>query len=356
MTQKHIFITDSDFANRDSSFEYVLWFQPSLWAMILSRSELIIFLDGRYFSKTKSMNVQAIKDKIEDKNLAVRFIQMTNLVQALWQEIGEIDTLYFQESIALRYMDDMKVLFPSIEMLAEKSYFWEKRQIKTWEEKDNIKKAIDIIDQVFLYLQSIVESWEILWKTEIQIRQIVIQKIFEFGGQGESFETIIAFWKNSAVPHHTSWNTLIENGVLLIDMGAKYNGYCSDFTRTIWVWEKTELFEKFEKAYSIVQQSHMASYEQYMHGMTGSDLDTISREIIQSSEFKDLFIHNLWHSLGIDIHEEPRLKNWDTVILKEGMVFTIEPWIYIENEFGIRLEDIVFLEGWELKKYTSITL
>lgn len=356
MPKKHTFITDSDLANTDSSFQYLLWFQPSLWAMLLCDLEIIIFLDGRYFSKTKNIDLEAIQDKIGNKNLAVRFVLMTDIVQDIWKELEETDVLYFQESIAIRYMNDIKALLPDVEIVSEKSYFWKKRQIKTRVEKENIIKAIEIIDSVYLYLQSIADSGEILWKTEIQVRQLVIQKIFDFGGEGESFETIIAFWKNSAVPHHNSWSTIIGNWILLIDMGAKYNGYCSDFTRTIWVWHKTELSQKFERAYSVVKDSHNAAFKQYNTGMTGSDLDTLSRDIVQNSEFKDLFIHNLWHSLWIDIHEEPRLKKTDATVLQDGMVFTIEPWVYIENEFGIRLEDIVFLEEGKLSKYTKIAL
>ena len=108
--------------------------------------------------------------------------------------------------------------------------------------------------------------------------------------------------------------------------------------------------------YTIVQQSHMAAYNRYEKWMTGSDLDTISREVVQNSVYKDLFIHNLWHSLWIDIHEEPRLKKSDTTVLEEWMVFTIEPGIYSENEFGIRLEDIIFLEDEKLNKYTTIAI
>ena len=356
MTQKHIFITDTDFANTDSSFLYVLWFQPSLWAMILTDMELIVFLDGRYFAKTQYIDIKNIQAKVWNPNLELRFVLVQDLTESLIWEISNEDELCFQDNIAIKYVEDIKKKFPNNQITTSWSYFQEKREIKSPAEKKAIISAIEIIDKVFLFIESMVDSWEIIWKTEIQVRQRVIQKIFEFWWDGESFETIIAFWKNSAVPHHVSWNTRITDGVLLIDMWAKYAGYCSDFTRTIWVWRKNQQFETFQKVYQIVKNSHESSFTWYTHWMSGSDLDTMSRDIIQNSEFKDLFIHNLWHSLGIDIHENPRLKQGDTTVLRDGMVFTIEPWIYIDNEFGVRLEDIVFLEDGRLRKYTNIPL
>jgi len=295
MTQKHIFITDTDFANTDSSFLYVLWFQPSLWAMILTDMELIVFLDGRYFAKTQHIDIKNIQAKVWNPNLELRFVLVQDLTESLIWEISNEGELCFQDNIAIKYVEDIKKKFLNNQITTSWSYFQEKREIKSPEEKKAIISAI-------------------------------------------------------------AWNTRITDGVLLIDMWAKYAGYCSDFTRTIWVWRKNQQFETFQKVYQIVKNSHESSFTWYTHWMSGSDLDTMSRDIIQNSEFKDLFIHNLWHSLGIDIHENPRLKQGDTTVLRDGMVFTIEPWIYIDNEFGVRLEDIVFLEDGRLSKYTNIPL
>ena len=237
--KKQIFITDTDFANTDSSFEYLLWFQPSLWGMVLSNNELVVLLDGRYFSKTKDIDTGDIIAKIWSTDFTVRFVEVHDITQSIIWELEQRDVLCFQNNIALKYYDDIRNKFPQNEISFSDSYFGKKRQIKTQVEKNNIIEAIKIIDNVFLYIQSIINSWDIFWKTELQVRQLVIQKIFDLGGEWESFETIIAFGKNSAVPHHVSWNTRIENGVLLIDMWAKYNWYCSDFTRTVWVGEKT---------------------------------------------------------------------------------------------------------------------
>jgi Xaa-Pro aminopeptidase/Xaa-Pro dipeptidase len=237
------------------------------------------------------------------------------------------------------------------------SGYLESIRISKWEEeKQKIKKAITIIDEVFRHIECLNASDAILGISELGLRQIIIEKIFEFGGEGESFESIVAFGANSAVPHHHSGNTIIRQGVLLIDMGAQYQWYCSDFTRTIWVGEKNLEYEKFKNAHDLVKQSHEAAYNGYNSWMTGGDLDTLSRDIVQNSQYKDLFIHNLGHGLWLDIHENPRLKPGDETLLQENMVFTIEPWIYLEGEFGIRLEDIVFLENKKLVKYTQINL
>lgn len=352
----HIFITDSDFANTDSSFQYLLWFQPSLWAMILSETELTILLDGRYFPKTSSIDISHIQQVLGISDVQVRFVEVRDLETGIIWALSGNSEILLENNIAIKYLQTLQVAFPDGNFSFHSGYFTEKRSRKTAQEKVYMKKAIHIIDEVYLFIESQAQSGELYGKTELYVRSLIIQKILELWGEGESFSSIVAFWANSAVPHHISWETLIENGPLLIDMGAKYRGYCSDFTRTIWVWKTTESFEKFQKVYEIVLHAHQEAIAQFQPDMTGQDLDIIARDSIAQSGYGQYFVHNLWHSLGMDIHEDPRLKKWDTTVLKEDIVFTIEPGIYIPWEFGIRLEDIVFLEEGSLNKYTTIKL
>lgn len=352
----HIFITDSDFAGTDSSFEYLLWFQPSLWAMILREDELIVLLDARYFLKTKNIDKDKIRNILTRPELIVRYELFTDISQGIISQLTTSDEIVLEDNIAIKYYKNIWDAFQGNKLKFESAYLDDIKIIKTSLEKTAIKKAISIIDEVFIYIEDLVSSQKILWMTELSLRQLIIAKIFELWGQWESFESIVAFWKNSAVPHHLSGNTVIEDWVLLIDMGAKYDNYCSDFTRTIWVWEKNDQFHLFQKAHKIVKTAHETAVNEYTVGMTWWEVDTLARDIIQDSEYKDLFSHSLWHWLGLDIHEMPRLKKWDKTVLLEGMVFTIEPGIYIEEEFWIRLEDIVFLENWKLIKYTQVNL
>lgn len=353
---QYLFITDSDFANTDSSFQYLLWFQPSLGAMLLSSEKLQIFLDGRYFAKTSDIDKKHIRDRMGNTSLQIEYILIQNISDSLTSYLSYEEDVTFQENIALAYFNTLKEWFESTQIHFERWHFLSARAEKNSEEKQRIQQAIDVIDRVMIDMKHMVDAWEVIWKTEKQLRVIILQKIYEHGWEWESFEAIVAFGKNSAIPHHSPDDTIIENGVLLLDMWAKFQGYCSDCTRCFWVGEKNAHYETFLQVYSVVRSSHLAAYEWYTPGMRADELDALARNVIQDSAYSDLFIHSLWHSLGIDIHEDPRIRDSDTTVLQENMVFTIEPWIYIPGEFWIRLEDIVFLEAGKLTKYTSLEL
>jgi Xaa-Pro aminopeptidase len=196
----------------------------------------------------------------------------------------------------------------------------------------------------------------LIWKTELELRWIIISKIFEFGGEGESFESIVAFGENSAIPHHKTWNTKIGNWVLLIDMWALYNWYCSDFTRTFWVWEKNEQYKEFQEIYKIVKQAHINAFNNTKSWMTWKEIDALTRDYISKKWYWDNYIHWTWHWLWLDIHEPIWINSKSESPAEDDMFFTIEPWIYLPWKFWIRLEDIVFMEDWSLKKYSRVGL
>lgn len=352
----HLFITDSDFANTDSSFQYVLWFQPSLWAMILWEKTLKIFLDGRYFQKTHSVDKERIQNILKSPDIDIEFHIFTQLSESIQESISGIEKLSIQDNIAIKYVQQIQKDFPELDIVYASNYFQEHRIQKNPQEKSYIKKAISIIDAVFWDIENQALTGELIWKTELQVRSEIIQKIFEYGWTWESFDTIVAFWKNSAIPHHTSGETRIWSGPLLIDMWARYEGYCSDFTRTFWVGEQTDEYALFNTVHMIVEQAYTSAYDGYTSGIPAGELDLLARKTIQDAWYGDYFIHSLGHGVGIDIHEFPKIKTWESSPLSKNMVFTIEPWIYLPNQFWVRLENIVFAETDWLKSYSTVPL
>ena len=134
-----------------------------------------------------------------------------------------------------------------------------------------------------------------------------------------------------------------ENGqAIVIDMGAKYEGYCSDLTRTIFVGEPDD---KFRELYNIVLQAQLTAEENVRAGMTGEEVDAISRDVIKDAGYGDDFGHSLGHGVGLAVHENPRVAPKASDILEDGMAFTIEPGIYLSGWGGVRIEDIVVLEN-----------
>lgn len=359
----HIFITDSDFSNTDKSFYYLLWFQPSLGAMILSENKLSILLDPRYFQKTKNIDKENIRKIIWNDNLKINYLEFSGLTSALLDSIIKLINkeseweIIIEWNIASIYSEKIKNWINNKIEISNKLYFWDKRIIKTFSEKEFFKKAVNIIDETFLYLENLANAWDLYWKTELEVRNIILNKIFDFGWSWESFNSIVAFGENSSIPHHTPSETIIWNWPLLIDMWAIYKWYCSDFTRTIWVWEKSSKdYKEFQKIYMIVKDAHLNAFENARENMIWKELHALTNSVIKSHGYEEYFIHWTGHWIGLDIHEKPFINKNSMDLIKNDMIFSIEPGIYFEWKFWIRLEDVVIMENWKLIKYSRVEL
>lgn len=336
-----LLINDRDNWIVNKEFTYLLWFEPSLWAIIISKNWIKILLDDRYYEKTKKLNTKNLLEIIwwEKKIKFIRYEK--DLVFNILENIKKHKKVKIENNITLKYEEKLNNW--KLNLVISKPFFEEKRIIKNENEIKNIKKAIKIIDNVFEEVIKLNKKWEIIWKTEQQLRWFIITKILEFWWEKESFETIVAFWENSAIPHHKAWKTIIWNWPLLIDMWAKYNSYCSDFTRTIWIWKKTKDFKEFEKIYNIVLWAYKKAFESWKEWIKARKLDKVARKHISENWYWEYFTHSLWHWVWLNIHELPKISENSNEVIKKWMIFTIEPWIYLPWKFWIRLENIVFV-------------
>ncbi len=215
-------------------------------------------------------------------------------------------------------------------------------QLRVYKDADELAllaKAIEIadeaIDEVAPRIEPGITEEGVAWELEKAMR--------ERGAEMISFDTIVGAGANGALPHHRADDTVIKpNDAIVIDMGAKYDGYCSDLTRTIFVGEPDA---KFRRIYDIVLQAQLAAEERVRAGMTGEEADAIARDIITEAGHGDDFGHSLGHGVGLAVHEFPRLGPRAEETLEDGMVFTIEPGIYLPGWGGVRIEDIVVMEN-----------
>ena len=220
------------------------------------------------------------------------------------------------------------------------------RIIKTAEEISKIEKACNIGDDAFKHILKRI-------KLGISEKEVAYEIEFFIKKQGAdlSFRTIVAFGKNSAVPHHlTSDKRLaISDKFILLDFGIKYNNYCSDMTRTIFFGKPTT---ELKKMYETVKQAQQKAIDYLTTSdplrseaseRRASSADKAARDYIISKGYKSI-PHGLGHGVGIDVHEAPHLSPKSEDILKEGMVSSIEPGIYIPKVGGVRIEDLVVLE------------
>jgi Xaa-Pro dipeptidase len=209
------------------------------------------------------------------------------------------------------------------------------RIVKDEEEIELMREAAKIADRVV----ERVMNEKLVGKKEKEVARFIENEIIELSEK--SFDAIVASGPNGANPHHTPTERRISEGdIVITDFGAKYNGYCSDITRTFSIGKPSE---RVIEVYNIVKEAQEEAFQAVREGALAKEIDSVARSIIASRGYGERFTHRTGHGLGLDIHEEPYIAQTSDVVLRNGMVFTIEPGIYLEGEFGIRIEDDVVL-------------
>ena len=170
--------------------------------------------------------------------------------------------------------------------------------------------------------------------------QRVIQAWMIALGDGEAFETIVCAGANAAECHHVPDDTVWRKGEpLLVDMGVKLDGVCSDMTRNV----KAARDPEYAKVYDVVLKANEAAIAAAKPGITAGALDKVARDVIRKAGYGKAFGHSLGHGVGYEIHEEPCARQKSKTVLEPGMFVTIEPGIYLEGRLGVRIEDLVLI-------------
>ena len=292
------------------------------------------FIDARSYN--------GVKTSLEEKGVDVRLFKSLADIKNFLTEIGTKNLyLDFSKTSVKRYKEltEFGFIIKDAEEILNLA-----RSIKSETEIKDIKKAC-VIAQKALY--KALETVKV-GISELELKEQIENNIIEFGGSGTSFETIVAFGKNGAIPHHkTSEEKLENNQAILIDMGAKYNGYCSDITRTFFFGSPSQ---KFVEYYNAVLSANEIAIDKINCGTSTCSADAFARTVLEKAGLGEYFTHSLGHGVGMEVHEYPTLSPKQKAELKENMVFTIEPGVYIENEFGIRIEDTVLLTNKGVKR------
>lgn len=220
----------------------------------------------------------------------------------------------------------------------------QKRAIKEPSEIECIKKACAIAENAFIKTLKHIKKG----CSEKEIEKVILDYILKSGATGASFDVIVAFGDNSAIPHHKTCNRrLEENMPVLIDMGAVFNGYMSDLTRTCYFGTPSE---DFLKAYDAVLYANELAENSITPKIKTSDADKIARDCLSQAGYGEYFTHSLGHGVGTEIHEYPFLSPSGEGTIENGMVFTIEPGVYFNNKFGIRIEDTVLMKDGKIER------
>lgn len=225
------------------------------------------------------------------------------------------------------------------------------RSIKNRTEAQVLQKACGLTDKAYEYILMLMKPGV----TEKEI-EYAFRHFFSKHNSELSFRPIVAFGKNASVPHHLSGNTKLQkHDTVLLDFGAKVEGYCADESRTFFIGEPAEKHKKmFQAAYDAQQKviEYIENCLTHDQDISAYDVDALARDYIVSQGYP-AFPYSLGHGVGLDVHEYPLLNPRSKAHLKAGMTFTLEPGIHIPGEFGVRIEDVFIIEGKKLRKLTQ---
>lgn len=212
------------------------------------------------------------------------------------------------------------------------------RSVKTKDEVIKITTAQRIAEKAFENVLNFIK----VGKTEKEIALEINNYMLKNSAEDLSFETIALTGENTSLPHGVPSDTKVKKGdFVLMDFGAIYDGYHSDMTRTVCVGEPDE---KMQFIYETVLNAQITALENAKAGIKGKELDKIARDIIGKAGFSVNFGHSLGHGVGMEIHEFPNAAPTSEVVFKKNMIITIEPGIYLPNEFGVRIEDFIVIK------------
>jgi Xaa-Pro aminopeptidase len=296
--------------------------------ILITKYSQYIIVDFRYYEEFKSKNrvLEAIllsKENSIDK--IINSIMLKENLESLGFEAQEVTyDLYSKLERSL----NCKLVPMDISNI---------RMIKDDFEIENIKKACEIADNAFNHILGFIKEGI----SERQVENEIVRFIKEQGGQKESFDTIVASGERGALPHGKASDKLIKAGELItMDFGVRYNNYCSDITRTIALGYCTK---EFKHVYEIVKAAGEEAMKEAKPGVTLGDLDFTARSIIEKEGYGKYFGHSVGHGVGIQVHEYPAVAPNNAEVLKEGMVITIEPGIYLPQKGGVRIEEDILI-------------
>lgn len=310
--------------------KYLTGFSSSLGFLFITGDGATLFVDGRYILSAKA-SVSSCSVEL--------YGNIGSQLQELIKKHG-INTVHVEDTLLLRTLDSINKMLDGAEVVTDSglaAFIEELREVKTDKEVDCIVKAQRITESAFDEVLNFIRPGV----TEREVAALLEYHCKCLGSQEPSFETIVVSGEKSAMPHGVPDGKIIAEGdFVTMDFGATFDGYHSDMTRTVAVGFVTD---KMNEVYNTVLDAMNAAKCKIADGVKCSDVDKAARDVIENNGYGQYFTHSTGHSVGLEIHESPNLSSKCEKILKIGNVVTDEPGIYIENEFGVRIEDMVIV-------------
>ena len=293
--------------------------------LLITRESAFLFADSRYIEVAKRDAVDGFTVVLLDK-------RRTELIAEYAPNAKTVG--YEENTVTCAELSAYQKGLPDVEFVPMGAIVEELRNEKSDTEVECTAKAQRIAERAFEHILGFIS-------TDVTEKDVALELEYfmrKNGADGIAFDTIAASGKASSMPHAVPRSVKLEKGFLTMDFGAKYNGYCSDMTRTVCIGQPTE---EMKRVYETVLEAQKAALEFISEGKRCADADNVARSIIKSAGYGECFGHSLGHGVGLYIHERISLSPRSEGVLKKGNIVTVEPGIYLEGRFGVRIEDMV---------------
>lgn len=333
--QLHTLPCDSLLIEHPIDIFYLTGLQISAGKIVITEKRHCLIVDGRYVEYCKQQMLFPIL--ILEKNTLAHFLQETN---SKCLGFDQQRTTYQRFLELKELLEELNKNINHFEIIPIPSPLTTLRLIKDPDEIECLRTAAQLGFKGYEFATSLLK--EGITEAEIALELEFFWK--KLGAERLAFDSIVAFGANSSMPHYRAGNKVLEKNMpVLLDIGVVLNHYHSDMTRVVFFGEVSE---EIQKIYTIVEEAKNLALSSCRPGTLVRDLDTIARDWIESKGYGNYFTHSLGHGVGLDIHESPLIRKTSidaNMPLKEGMVMTIEPGIYLPSIGGVRLEDTIVI-------------
>lgn len=316
---------------------YLTGMRSSAGTVLITKQKAWLIIDFRYLedAEKKVKNCQVIEEK--DIYAQLRALLLEEQVQTLSVHSGLTSVEEYQN--LQQKLDPVKIdVSAQLRLLTE--------ALRMEEDEDEIachRKAQQITDHVFSHICGYIRPG----LTELDVSREIGVMLTTLGSDDRNFNFIVASGENSSLPHGFATNRMIRSGdFVTMDFGAVYGGYLADMTRTVAVGHVSE---EQRKVYETVKEAQKRAFDRIRPGAVCREVDAAARDYIYEQGYRGCFSHGLGHSVGVEVHENPRFNEICTEKLIPGIVITVEPGIYLKGRFGVRIEDMIVVreDGFE---------
>jgi Xaa-Pro aminopeptidase len=308
---------------------YLSGFTGSAGVLLISQEQAVLATDFRYYEQVDKQAPNFRLAKITDK--------FKTLLPELVHEVGAKRVGFESAHLTVDQYKEWEEVAEDFKLVPAKELVEGIRAVKDENELSKIKNAIALADQAIAHIVGFIEPGmtekEVAWELEVFMRTHGAEKL--------AFDLIVGSGPNGAMPHATVSERVIRAGEpIVMDLGARIDGYNSDLTRTVCAGRPAD---KFKEIYDIVLEAQLTAEQSIRPGMTGKQADSIARKVIEEAGHGEHYGHGLGHGVGLAVHEKPGVGRLSEDVLEPGMVFTVEPGIYLPGWGGVRIEDIVVM-------------